>query len=168
MAVAGNIIRNTVQVDQLGLLVTHRHIYPMLSQQILQSLNPRNITSITVVPQLINSIELTLQINYGLIPLIQSWRQPNHDVSLLQQQVFVSLHVHLIIFQLLPLTLKLIQFGLVFLSYHALTLLQSWLELRCFLDVLTTDQHLWGEHFNSGHQSFLLLFFLGEFLFPIL
>jgi len=123
VAATRHIIRDAIQIDQLTLFIALRHLNPILSQQVLQSLYPGNVRTIPIGPLLVNPVQFTLQVYDGLVPLVQSRRQPNHNVPLLQQQMLIPLHVHFVVLKLLTLTLKLVQLMLVLLPDSALLLL---------------------------------------------
>ena len=61
----------------------------------------------------------------GLISFIQSGREADHDVSLLQQEVLEFLCVYFLILKLLALPLQFIKFEFVLLSDDFLFLLKS-------------------------------------------
>ena len=108
----------------LTTLHRRRHIYTLCPQQALQLGD----SVISRHPQLLDVVFklgiLLLQVYDGLISFIESRCQSNHDAPLLQEEMLVPLYVHLIILQLLALSLKLIQFLVVLSSDHPLLLLQ--------------------------------------------
>ena len=92
--------------------------------------------------------QLLLHRDDSFVPFIQSRGQPNHNVTLLEQQVFVPLDVNFVIFKLLPFSLELAQLPLVFLANQTLFLGQGCLELRRLFNGLATFKHLRLEHFD--------------------
>ena len=104
------------------------------------------------------SVKLFLQLNDCLVSLVEATRECNHDISLLQQELLVAVHLGLPLLNLSPLALNLIQFRLVLLPYTLLLFLQRRPELRSVFDFLTAGQNLRIHCFDFLlQQSFLLL-----------
>ena len=72
---------------------------------------------------LVICVQLFLQLDDGLISLVESTGQGYHDVSLLEQQLLVSINLSLPLLQLISLLLHLTQFHLVLLPYNLLLFL---------------------------------------------
>ena len=83
-------------------------------------------------------VQLLLQLDNRLVPLVQPRRQSNHNVSLLQQQLLVTIHLGFVLLDLLTLTLQLTQTTLVLLTNCTLLLFQGSLELGGIFNLLAT------------------------------
>lgn len=70
----------------------------------------------------LEGIELLLQLDDGLIPLVQPRSERYHDVPLLEQQRLVPVYLRLVLFHLLPLDLQLVDAPLILLSESPLLL----------------------------------------------
>lgn len=71
------------------------------------------------------------------------------------------------VFKLRPLALKLIELLLVLFPNQSLLLKQSELELWCFLDWLTTNQHLRRHSLDFQFKAHFLFLFFGELFGPL-
>jgi len=92
-----------------------------------------------------------LQLNDRFITLIEPSSEANHDISLLKEQVLISVYLNFVIFQLLSFFLKLIKFDFVLLPNDSLLGLEGILELRSVFDLLASYKHL-----GSHHLDFLI------------
>lgn len=105
-----------------------------------------------------------MQLDDGLVALVQSRCQCDHDVTLLLQQRFVAIHLSLVLFDLLALSLDLNQFLVVLLANYALLLLESRPELGSVLYFAAAYQHLAVHVSNFLLQDSALFLSLQEFL----
>jgi hypothetical protein len=104
--------------------------------------------------------KLFLQLDYGLITLVQPCCKCDHDVPLLEEELLVAIHLGLVFLYLLPLFLDVAQSSLVLLTNGPLLLLQSRLELWCVLYLLPANEQLRVKSLNLLLKSLLLLFLL--------
>lgn len=103
-------------------------------------------------------VKLFLQLNDCLVSLVEAAREGDHDISLLQQELLVAVHLGLALLDLGPLALNLIQFRLVLLPYTLLLLLERRPKLRSVFDLLSAGQNLRIHCFDFLlQQSFLFL-----------
>ena len=63
------------------------------------------------------SVQFLLQLYDGLVPFIQTAGQRNHNVSLLEQQLLVPIHLSLLFLDLSALSLHLLKLDIVLLPY---------------------------------------------------
>ena len=87
-------------------------------------------------------VQLFLELDYCLVPLVQPRSKCDHYVSLLQKELFVPVDLGLLFLDLGALSLHLLQLQLVLLPDQLLLLFQQGAELWRLLDFLTTNQHL--------------------------
>lgn len=122
-----------------------RYLQTALSYIHLQMINPCffNFHNVfTLFMNTIISIKLLLQLNYSLVSFIKSSCESYHNISLLQQQLLISIYLSFVFFDLLPLSLDVSEFRLIFLAYNALLCLESRAKLRQVLDLFSSDQYL--------------------------
>jgi hypothetical protein len=108
-------------------------------------------------------IQLLLQLNNGFVPLVKPTGQSNHDVSLFKEQLFVSIHLLLVLLDLYPFFLDFLHFLVVLFSDQPLSLFQRRSELRGVLDLLTTFEHLGVHRLDLLLKELALLLLLHEF-----
>ena len=98
-----------------------------MGQQHLFQLGDSRVTSVQHVFRLlvdpVIGVQFFLQLDYRLVSFVQTGRQGDHYVSLLQKQLFVPIHLCLVLLDLLSLLLQLAQFVLVLLPNDLLLLL---------------------------------------------
>ena len=87
-------------------------------------------------------VQLLLQLDYRLIPLVQPRSKCDHYVALLQKELLVPVDLGLLFLDLGALSLHLLQLQLVLLPDQLLLLFQEGAELWRLLDLLATYQHL--------------------------
>ena len=87
-------------------------------------------------------LKLLLELDDSLISFIESTSECNHDISLLQQQLLVPIHLLLVLLDLDALLLYLLHLFVEFHSHDTLFLFESISELREILNLLTTDEDL--------------------------
>lgn len=121
-----------------------------------------------VLRNLVVCLQLLLQLDYGLVPLVEAARQRHHDLPLLEQQLLVPIQLGLALLELVALSLDLAELDLVFLADDSLLLLESGPELRGVLDHFTASQHLRVHRFDLFLKQALLLLGLHELARPVL
>ena len=112
--------------------------------------------------------QLFLQLNYGLVPLVQPLSQRYHDVSLLQEELLVAINLGLPLLDLRPLFFDFVKLGFILLSNALLLLDESGSELRSVLDLLTSWQNLGVHSLDLVFKLALLFLGLQEFVRPYL
>jgi hypothetical protein len=105
------------------------------------------------------SLQLLLQLNDSFISLVEPACQCNHDVSLLKQELLVSIYLLFVFLDLDPLLLNLLHFFIEFHSHNSLFFFQGISELREIFNLFTTNQNL------RIHSLYLLFKYLFLFLF---
>ena len=103
--------------------------------------------------------QLLLELNNGFISLIEPASQSNHDISLLQQELLVSINLLFVFLNLDSLLLNFLHFFIEFHSHNSLFFLQGISKLRKIFNLFTTYQNL------RIHGLYLLLQYLFLFLF---
>lgn len=103
-----------------------------------------------------------MKLNDCLVSFIQPAGQGDHDISLFQQQLLVSVHLLLVLFDLDPFLLYLLHLLVEFHSHYSLLLLQSISELRQVLYLLTTNEDLRVHGLYFLFENLLLLLLLHE------
>ena len=116
-----------------------------LSDKLLELMNAslshlNELFSVLVYPVI--SIKLLLQLNNGLISFIEAGCKCNHDVTLFQKQLLISVYLSFLFLNLGPLTLHLLKFLLILHPYQLLFFFEQSPELRRLLNFLTSYQHL--------------------------
>lgn len=106
-------------------------------------------------------VQLFLQLDNSLIAFVEAGGERDHDISLLEQQLLVPVHLGLILFNLLPLALNVREFSFILFSDNALLGFERRSELGEVLDLLAADEHLAAEEADLLFQL-LLLFFLNH------
>jgi len=109
-------------------------------------------------------VKLLLQLDNGLVSLVQSGSQRDHNVALLQQQLFVSVDLRLALLDLIAFALNLIQLGFVLLSDALLLFFERGPELRSVFDFLATGEDLRVHCLDLFFQRPLVLLSLKEFM----
>lgn len=89
-----------------------------------------------------------MQLDDCLITFIESRRQCNHNVPLLQEKLLVSVNLGLALLYLVSLPFDLVQLALVLLSDSFLLLLESCSELGCVFNLFATVEHLRVHRFD--------------------
>ena len=103
-------------------------------------------------------VELLLQLDDSFVALVKSCRESNHNVSLLNQKLLVTIYLSLILFDLITLTLDFLQSVLILLTNLALLFLKGNTKLRRFFYLLSADEHLRIHHLDLLFEfAFLLL-----------
>ena len=100
-------------LNRVRMLIWVRWYLPttLLPDIALQLLDPQLFalnTRLSLKQNLVVSIQLLLQLNDILISFVKSRCQSNHDVSLLEQQLLISVNLGLSFFDLSPLSLDFI------------------------------------------------------------
>jgi len=116
-----------------------------LSYEFLELLHAEHLLINDLLGVLVNPIvcvQLLLELDDSLIPLVQPRSQCDHDVSLLQKELLVPVDLGLFFLDLGALSLHLLELQLVLLSDQLLLLFQEGAELWRLLDLLATYQHL--------------------------
>lgn len=137
----------------------------LLFDEVLKLEHPRLFDFNDLLSVLMDSIigvELLLKLDYGLVALIKSACQSDHDVSLLQQELLVSVDLGLVFLDLSPLALHVLELLLILLPDELLLLLEQGTELRGLLDFLAANEHLGVEGANLLLETLLLFFLLVE------
>ena len=88
------------------------------------------------------SIQLFLQRDYLLISFVESTCQSNHNVTILHQNVLISVNLLFVLFDLLTFPFYFCEFNLIFLSYKTLLMFKCCTELRSIFDFTPAYQHL--------------------------
>lgn len=101
-------------------------------------------------------VQLLLQLDYGLVALIQPGSQCDHNVALLQKKLLVPVDLGLFLLYLSALPFHLLQLLLVLLADKFLLLFQERAELWRFFYLLATYQHLRVERTDLFLESFFL------------
>lgn len=104
-------------------------------------------------------IKLLLQLNNGLIPLVEACRQRNHNVALLQKQLLVSVHLCFVLLDELPLSFNVLKLALVLLPNGFLPFFECRTELRGILYFLSASEHLRVHKADLLFKHFLFLLF---------
>lgn len=107
-------------------------------------------------------IKFFLQLYDSFVSLIEPRSKSNHDVSLLEEQLLVPVHLLLVLLYLDTFLLDLLHLLVEFFSQHPLLLFQGDSELGGVLDLFTTNEHLGVHGVDLGFEHFLLLLFLHE------
>mmetsp|Transcript_4805 Transcript_4805/g.17980 ORF Transcript_4805/g.17980 Transcript_4805/m.17980 type:complete len:263 (+) Transcript_4805:1829-2617(+) len=113
-------------------------------------------------------IELLLQLENNLVSFVETSSEGNHYVSLFEKQVFVAIHLSLVLLDGLTLTFQLIQLVTVDSMNALVFLLQQLTEHWCFLNLFTTNQELTLHERNLFFKLSLCLFLLDKFSTPFL
>ena len=102
-------------------------------------------------------VQLVLECHDLLVPLVQPLCQRDHDVSLLQQELFVPVDLGLLLLDRFPLLLQLRKALFVLAPNLVPLLLQGHPKGRGIFDVFSRLQHLVLQLVNSRLQALLLL-----------
>lgn len=84
-------------------------------------------------------IKLLLQLDYGLISLVEPRGECDHDVPLLEEESLVAVHLCLVLLHLLALDLQLVDASLIFLPESPLLFFESRLKLGQVLYLLASN-----------------------------
>ena len=137
----------------------------LLSYEGLQLLDPRLLrldARLCLQGDPVVRIKFLLQLNDCLISFVQTTGQGNHDVSLFEQELFISVNLSLSFFDLGPLTLYLVQLCLIFLPDALLLLFERRPELRRVFNLLASRQNLRVHCFDFLFKKPLLFLRLQE------
>jgi len=93
-------------------------------------------------------IQFFLELDNCFITLVETGGQRDHDVSLFQQQLLVSVDLGLVFFDLNTLALNLAKFCIVFLPDLLLLLLKRNSKLLCLFNLLSSSEHLPVQRFD--------------------
>ena len=91
---------------------------------------------------LIICFKLLLQLNNSFISFIESWSQCNHDVSLFEKKLFISVNLLLVFFNLDTFFFNFLHFNIVLLANKPLSFLKCWSELWSVFYLLSSNEHL--------------------------
>ena len=105
-----------------------------------------------------------MQLDNGLVSLVQSGSKRDHNVALLQQQLFVSVDLRLALLDLVAFTFNLIQLGFVLLSDALLLFFERGSELRSVFNFLAAGEDLRVHRLDLFLQRPFVLLSLEEFV----
>ena len=120
--------------------------------------------SVSVYP--IVCLQFFLKLNDCFVSFVQPRSQSDHDITLLEQELFVSVYLLLVFFDLNTFLFYLLHLLVVFFADHPLSFLQCISELRCVFYFLATNEQLAVHGGDLLLQKFFLFLLLHKFPRP--